>query len=101
MTHFESVLSLNTTEQGSFKIQGQIEAARLHIQHPIINEAVEIVSQLDGLIDRRKLIEIEVDEFSHKPIIQGIKKGMKKAKEYTKHCFWLNNTYVRDEIYLK
>lgn len=23
------------------------------------------------------------------------------AKEYTKHCFWLNNTYVRDEIYLK
>ncbi len=23
-----------------------------------------------------------------------------KAKEYTKHCFWLNNTYVRDEIYL-
>lgn len=24
-----------------------------------------------------------------------------KAKEYTKHCFWLNNTYVRDEIYLK
>ena len=24
-----------------------------------------------------------------------------RAKEYTKHCFWLNNTYVRDEIYLK
>jgi hypothetical protein len=24
-----------------------------------------------------------------------------KVKEYTKHCFWLNNTYVRDEIYLK
>jgi DNA mismatch repair protein MutH len=24
-----------------------------------------------------------------------------KAKEYTKHCFWLNNNYVRDEIYLK
>ncbi|MDP3436203.1 MAG: Sau3AI family type II restriction endonuclease [Bacteroidales bacterium] len=24
-----------------------------------------------------------------------------KAKEYTKHCFWLNNTYVRDEIFLK
>ena len=22
-------------------------------------------------------------------------------KKYTKHCFWLNNTYVRDEIYLK
>jgi DNA mismatch repair protein MutH len=21
--------------------------------------------------------------------------------EYTKHCFWLNNSYVRDEIYLK
>ena len=20
---------------------------------------------------------------------------------YTKHCFWLNNSYVRDEIYLK
>ena len=24
-----------------------------------------------------------------------------KAKKYTKHCFWLNSTYVRDEIYLK
>ena len=23
------------------------------------------------------------------------------AMEYTKHCFWLNNSYVRDEIYLK
>lgn len=23
------------------------------------------------------------------------------ALEYTKHCFWLNNSYVRDEIYLK
>jgi|688.fasta_scaffold543463_1 hypothetical protein len=64
MTHFESVLSLNTTEQGSFKIQGQIEAARLHIQHPIINEAVEIVSQLDGFIDRRKLIEIWSTDYS-------------------------------------
>ena len=24
-----------------------------------------------------------------------------KIKEYTKHCFWLNNTYVRDKIYFK
>ncbi len=24
-----------------------------------------------------------------------------KLKEYTKHCFWLNNTYVKNEIYLK
>jgi DNA mismatch repair protein MutH len=24
-----------------------------------------------------------------------------KQLAYTKHCFWLNNTYVRDEIYLK
>lgn len=24
-----------------------------------------------------------------------------KANEYTKHCFWLNNSYIRDEIYLK
>ena len=24
-----------------------------------------------------------------------------KVKEYSKQCFWLNNTYVRDEIYLK
>ncbi len=24
-----------------------------------------------------------------------------KSKEYTKHSFWLNNSYVRDEIYLK
>lgn len=30
-----------------------------------------------------------------------IKDKLTKAKEYTKHCFWLNNTYVRDEIFLK
>lgn len=24
-----------------------------------------------------------------------------KKNEYTKHCFWLNNSYVRNEIYLK
>ncbi len=29
------------------------------------------------------------------------KDKLTKAKEYTKHCFWINNTYVRDEIYLK
>jgi len=29
------------------------------------------------------------------------KDKLTKAIEYTKHCFWLNNTYVRDEIYLK
>jgi hypothetical protein len=29
------------------------------------------------------------------------KDKLTSANEYTKHCFWLNNTYVRDEIYLK
>jgi len=29
------------------------------------------------------------------------KDKLTKEKEYTKHCFWLNNTYVRDGIYLK
>ncbi len=29
------------------------------------------------------------------------KDKLTKANEYTKHCFWLNNFYVRDEIYLK
>jgi len=29
------------------------------------------------------------------------KDKLTKAKVYTKHCFWLNNTYVRDEIYKK
>lgn len=28
------------------------------------------------------------------------KDKLTKANQYTKHCFWLNNTYVRDEIYL-
>ena len=27
--------------------------------------------------------------------------NLTKENEYTKHCFWLNNRYVRDEIYLK
>lgn len=29
------------------------------------------------------------------------KDKMTKQTEYTKHCFWLNNSYVKDEIYLK
>lgn len=29
------------------------------------------------------------------------KDKLTKLKEYTKHCFWLNNTYVKNEIYLK
>ena len=29
------------------------------------------------------------------------KDKLTNAKEYTKHCFWLNNTYIRDEIFLK
>ncbi|HCQ12593.1 Sau3AI family type II restriction endonuclease [Flavobacterium sp.] len=29
------------------------------------------------------------------------KDKLTKLNEYTKHCFWLNNTYVRDQIYLK
>lgn len=29
------------------------------------------------------------------------KDKLTKAKKYTKHCFWLNNSYIRDEIYLK
>jgi DNA mismatch repair protein MutH len=29
------------------------------------------------------------------------KDKLTQATAYTKHCFWLNNTYVRDEIYLK
>ena len=30
-----------------------------------------------------------------------VKDKKSKLDEYTKHCFWLNNTYVRDEIYFK
>jgi len=26
---------------------------------------------------------------------------MTKANEYTKHCFWLNNTYIKNQVYLK
>ncbi len=28
------------------------------------------------------------------------KDKLTKANEYTKQCFWINNTYVRDRIYL-
>lgn len=30
-----------------------------------------------------------------------VKDKLTNAMEYTKHCFWLNNTYIRDEVYLK
>ncbi len=30
-----------------------------------------------------------------------VKDKLTDNKEYTKHCFWLNASYVRDEIYLK
>ncbi len=33
-------------------------------------------------------------------IVLPIKDKLTGAKEYTKHCFWLNSTYVRDNIYL-
>ncbi len=29
------------------------------------------------------------------------KDKLTKENKYTKHCFWLNNSYIRDEIYLK
>lgn len=29
------------------------------------------------------------------------KDKLTKQNEYTKHCFWLNNTYIKNEIYLK
>jgi hypothetical protein len=29
------------------------------------------------------------------------KDKLTKVKEYTKQCFWLNSTYIKDEIYLK
>ena len=29
------------------------------------------------------------------------KDKLTKQMEYTKHCFWLNNSYIRDEIFLK
>ena len=29
------------------------------------------------------------------------KDKLTNQNEYTKHCFWLNNTYVKNEIYLK
>jgi DNA mismatch repair protein MutH len=30
-----------------------------------------------------------------------VKDNLTNKMSYTKHCFWLNDTYVRDEIYLK
>lgn len=30
-----------------------------------------------------------------------IRDKLTNVNEYTKHCFWLNNSYVRDKIYLK
>jgi DNA mismatch repair protein MutH len=30
-----------------------------------------------------------------------VKDKLTKLNVYTKHCFWLNNAYIRDEIYLK
>ena len=30
-----------------------------------------------------------------------VKEQFSNAMEYTKHCFWLNASYVKDEIYLK
>jgi len=30
-----------------------------------------------------------------------IKDKLTEAEVYSKHCFWLNNAFVRDEIYFK
>lgn len=31
----------------------------------------------------------------------SVRDKVSKENEYTKHSFWLNNNYIRDEIYLK
>jgi hypothetical protein len=64
MTYFESVLALKTPKQGSFKIRGQVDAARSLVKNPVIEEAVEVVSKLDDFIDRCKLLELWSQEIS-------------------------------------
>ncbi len=58
MPHFENVLGLNLPNQGAFNIGGQALAATAFYQHPIIDEAVEISQQMNGLIDRIGLLEV-------------------------------------------
>jgi DNA mismatch repair protein MutH len=38
---------------------------------------------------------------SNETFILPVEDKLLKTKEYSKQCFWLKNTYVRDEIYLK
>ena len=69
-----------------------------------------IVKELKGKIRRTNFPKKSFNSVSHVrphakntddtfilPVIDKIT----NANKYTKHCFWLNNSYIKDEIYLK
>lgn len=88
-----------------------------------INEASKVWEKTKGIIQKGKIVKeinygIRHTNFPNKSFNRishvrphaknaadtyplPVKDKLTKAKEYTKHCFWLNSSYVRDEIYLK
>ena len=92
-----------------------IEVEKVWTQTKIIVEKGEIVKEIKT---NKKGKEIRFTNFPNKKfsLISHVRPHAKNSldtfelpkkdkvtalNEYTKHCFWLNNTYVKNEIYLK
>lgn len=92
-----------------------IEVEKVWTQTKIIVEKGEIVKEIKT---NKKGKEIRFTNFPNKKFspISHVRPHAKNSldtfalpkkdkvtalNEYTKHCFWLNNTYVKNEIYLK
>ena len=86
------------------------EAKRVWIRTKEIVENGAIVKLMKGTIRYTNFPNKKFSKVSHvRPHGQNSKDcyplpkqdKLTKSYEYTKHSFWLNNSYVRDEIYLK
>jgi len=87
-----------------------LEAEKVWVKTKEIVSSGNIVRELKGTIRYTNFPDKSFNSVSHvRPHAKNAadtyplptKDKLTNANEYTKHCFWLNNTYVRDEIYLK
>jgi DNA mismatch repair protein MutH len=70
----------------------------------------EIVKEIKGVIRHTNFPNKDYNSVAHvRPHAKNakdtyplpVRDKLTNLNEYTKHCFWLNNSYIRDEIYLK
>jgi len=87
-----------------------LEAEKVWNETKSIVQNGRIVKKLDGTKRQTNFPSKAFNKVSHvRPHASNaldtyplpVNDQLTNANFYTKHCFWLNNTYIRDEIYLK